>query len=66
MMFCDLQYVEGSMAVVGKLDYADWLLVFCSFFVYDTEKSGKYSKITLGLVGAGPAPYYFCYPARSG
>ena len=33
MMFCDLQYVEGSLAVVGKLVYADWLLVFCSFFV---------------------------------
>ena len=41
MMFCDLQYVEGSLAVVGKLVYADWLLVFCSFFVYDSEKSGK-------------------------
>ena len=34
MMFCDLQYVEGSLAVVGKLVYADCLLVFCSFFVY--------------------------------
>ena len=33
MMFCDLQYVGGSLAVVGKLVYADWLLVFCSFFV---------------------------------
>ena len=33
MMFCDLQYVEGSLAVVGKLVYADWLLVFCLFFV---------------------------------
>ena len=33
MMFCDLQYVEESLAVVGKLVYANWLLVFCSFFV---------------------------------
>ena len=41
MMFCDLQYVERSLAVLGKLVYADWLLVFCSFFVYDSEKSGK-------------------------
>ena len=29
MMFCDLQYVEESLAVVGKLVYADWLLVLC-------------------------------------
>ena len=33
MMFCDLQYVEVSLAVVGELVYADWLLLFCSFFV---------------------------------
>ena len=33
MMFCDLQYVEESLAVVGILVYVDWLLVFCSFFV---------------------------------
>ena len=42
MMFCDLQYVEESLAVVGKLVNADWLMVFCSFFVYDSENSGTY------------------------
>ena len=41
MMFCDLQYVEESLAVVGKLVYADWLLVFV-LSLYKTEKSGKY------------------------
>ena len=36
MMFCDLQYVEESLAVVGKLVYADWLLVLS---LYKTMKN---------------------------
>ena len=36
MMFCDLQYVEESLAVVGKLVYADLLLVLS---LYKTMKN---------------------------
>ena len=63
MMFCDLQYVEGSLAVVGKLVYADWFLVFCAF-LYKTLKNLENVENYIRTCGGGAGILLFLLSSK--